>query len=499
MKNIDFLATLIDKLPAYLFWKDTQGTYLGCNQNFANHLGVNSPKDVVGKTDLELPISKESSKSFQKIDQNIMESQQEQLNIEESQLTLTGEVRYLVTSKVPLTDEEGRCIGLLGIYSDITEKKLAENALKKAKEAAEQANEAKTNFLMNMSHDLRTPFSGILGMSQLLLDQETDPHKKAMLNDVVASSKQLLSLLNDILSHTRSETRGVEVKVETVDLRKIIDDIQQLFQAELCRKNIQFSIDVLDHTPRIINSDNTLLYRILLNLVNNAVKFTHEGSICIKLDYSKEHIHIDVIDTGIGIASDKIDTIFDPFTRLAASHQGVYQGAGIGLSLVKQLVNALDGTITVSSELGKGSCFTLRLPCQHLEMDQATQHSKHPGIGPLLETLETPSPRVLIVEDDPISQRFAQFFLESHHCIVTLCDNGLLAREKQPQEFDLILIDIGLPDIPGDQLVEWFKGRLIDGEKTPLFVALTAHIDSSKVSHYLNSGFDHLLQKPLAY
>ena len=258
MKNIDFLATLIDKLPAYLFWKDTQGTYLGCNQNFANHLGVNSPKDVVGKTDLELPISKESSKSFQKIDQNIMESQQEQLNIEESQLTLTEEVRYLVTSKVPLTDKEGRCIGLLGIYSDITEKKLAENALKKAKEAAEQANEAKTNFLMNMSHDLRTPFSGILGMSQLLLDQETDPHKKAMLNDVVASSKQLLSLLNDILSHTRSETRGVEVKVETVDLRKIIDDIQQLFQAELCRKNIQFSIDVLDHTPRIINSDNTL-------------------------------------------------------------------------------------------------------------------------------------------------------------------------------------------------------------------------------------------------
>lgn len=489
--NDHLLNTLIKKLSVCLFWKNRDGVYLGCNDSFAKHVGIDSTDAIIGKTDFDLPVEKHSSEHYRRMDERIIATQQEHNNIEETQVTETGEIRHLLTSKVPIVDDNNNSIGILGIYNDIT-------SIKQAEEIAEKANRAKSQFLMNISHDFRTPFSGILGMSQLLLDKEHDKEKQSMLNDIITSSKQLLNLLNDIIDLTRNEQHEIRVKPELIDLDNVLQETLKLYQAEISQKSLSVNVVISEKLPKKITTDKTIISRILLNLICNAVKYTEQGEITVQCNLTHQNeLEIHVIDTGLGIESSDLNTIFDPFHRTATSPNQLNYGPGLGLSLVKQLVTTLNGSISVSSKMHHGSCFTLVLPIDHVNEAVPSKITDHHSLKQILNQVASPNPRVLVVEDDPISQRYADMLLTSHQCDVTTTSNAEQALSLDHHKFDIVLIDIGLPDIPGDQLIETLRQNIPSGQPQPLYVAVTAHLDQRKKLDYQSKRFDYVLQKPL--
>jgi two-component system aerobic respiration control sensor histidine kinase ArcB len=252
--------------------------------------------------------------------------------------------RWFMSIKAPLYDKKGDIAGVIGIAVDITEQK--------------QAELAKEEFLANMAHDLRTPFSGILSMTSLVYEQETDPFKRSCLAQSIASSKQLLKLLNDILelsslSHYAPDNAVFNIKEET-------SAIIEMMQAEASSKGIHLSLICPDAD---ICTDKARLLRILLNLIGNAVKFTERGSVDILLTLISDKLFLEVKDTGVGIAQKHIEHIFEKFYKVTASYRGqVYKGLGLGLHITKQSIEELGGTITVQSRLGEGTTFSCVIP-----------------------------------------------------------------------------------------------------------------------------------------
>jgi len=495
-KFICYYSDIILAMPGNVYWMDANAKAVGCNQNVLDMLGLEHQDEFYGLSFDDMAKlgkwSDNDKQSFQKDTENVLQTGVAKRNVVEPPIPgPDGSTTYFLSSRVPLRDTNNNITGIVGISTDIT-------AQKQAQDQAELANMAKTNFLMNMSHDLRTPFSGILGVSRLLLSQETDPSKQSLLQDVVSSSEQLLHLLNDILDISQNESHTIKPNKEELDLREMLNNISELFKAETSKKQLTIAMDYPPDIPYKFITDKTILYRIILNLINNAIKFTTEGGITIRVSKTPyNNITIDIIDTGIGISPDNIDNIFNLFTKVSPSYQGNYQGAGIGLNLVKQLVETINGSITVTSEINKGSTFTITAPLQQL-IPSCHQYNSNNNIGPIIQQLNNEHPKILIVEDDSISQRFAKLSLEQHACEITTANNAAEALQHDASQFDIILIDIGLPDMPGDLVAK----KISEQEKTkqkPMLIALTAHIIPDKVSSYFESGFSHVLQKPLTY
>lgn len=358
------LKKIIESTPGNLYWKNREHIYLGCNQGIANKLGLKACEDIAGHTIydfLEKDISPEVAEAVNRLDDEIMSSGK-LYEIEE----IGFEGKTFITKKHPLYNSNNEVIGLLGISLDISDRKRMEENLIKAKEEAVAASRAKTIFLGNMSHDIRTPLNGILGFAQILELTENDPERKKNLHLIRVSAKSLLKLLNEIIDIAYVEN-GTPIKWEKVDLRAIISQIQDLLQADVIQKNLQFIVNIDDNVPATILSDKIRIHRTLLNLVANALKFTEQGYVKIAChlqitEDKQPYLEITLEDTGIGIAEkDKIQ-IFDNFTRLTPSDQSPYKGSGIGLYIVKTFINDLKGNISVSSQLNQGTKFTCKLP-----------------------------------------------------------------------------------------------------------------------------------------
>ncbi|MDF2866743.1 MAG: luxQ [Gammaproteobacteria bacterium] len=271
-----------------------------------------------------------------------------------------GELRYIADCSFPIFSRKNELIGFAGIARDVTERVLYEQALKEAKDQAEAANKSKTEFLTNMSHDLRTPFSGILSMTSFLYEHEQDPTKKEMQDMVLTSAKRLLALLTDVLELSSLGSRPV--RYTEFNIKDVVNEVSDLISAEIKMKHLKVMVDC---PSTIITTDKHRVTRILLNLAGNAIKFTEKGCITIKVTTSP-CLKLIVQDTGIGIPQDKLETIFEKFKKLLPSNQHAnYQGTGLGLYIVKQFTEELAGTVTVSSQLNQGSCFTVKLPLIH--------------------------------------------------------------------------------------------------------------------------------------
>lgn len=286
-----------------------------------------------------------------------------------------GEIRWIVDRGFPIFDKQGRCQGVTGVAMDMTKEKAHEEALRQAREKAESANRAKTALLANLSHDIRTPLAGILGLAQELIDAAKQASPKQLVKTVrqdgrylFESAKALLDLFNDILDVVRLEP-GQVVAREAFDLRELIKQQRKLMQPAARQKKLKL-ISYLDpQIPATVYGFRYYLDRILLNLLSNAIKFTAQGYVQIRVEADEERsgdakgipLKISVQDSGIGIPGEQFDSIFEPFTRLSPSYQGCYSGAGLGLYRVRHDAAKLGASIAVASEVGKGSCFTLRL------------------------------------------------------------------------------------------------------------------------------------------
>ncbi len=357
-KSREFLANVLNFLPDPLFVKDSELRRIDVNDAYCKLLG-REKQDIIGKTSYDL-YAPELAAVFTKNDIEALNNEGVH-NVEELCVSADGSRHVLLTKRIKLLSPSGETI-LIGAGRDITERKSLETSLKEAKEAAEAANKAKSNFLANVTHEIRTPMTGIVGIAGMLLDTSLDPSQRASIESIISAGETLLHTIRDILDFSRIEAGRLQLSCEPVDLQETVMKTVRIISVKAQEKGLDFSCDFDKELPPELLTDQLRLVQILNNLLGNAVKFTDAGFVKLsvrqlKRDTASATVEFAVSDSGIGIAKEDLSKIFNKFTQVDDSAKRKYGGSGLGLAIAKEFVSLLGGEIGVESELGKGSRF----------------------------------------------------------------------------------------------------------------------------------------------
>lgn len=627
-----YLKNIVTHLADHVFWEDREGRVLGCNDQQAINVGLKKAEDLVGKTidDIAHLLKWEPhlTENLRRNDLKVMH-ENKIITVEEEVRWTEGTNRTYLSKKAPLIDEEGQCIGMLGLAFDITEQKIIETQLREAKEQAEITNIAKSNFIANISHDLRTPLHTMLGIAELLQIKQHYPEQEDLIEGIIQSGQSLLQLVEQILQFSELESRHEDIQFENLDLRQLIENIILEHVGKIKSKNIDLIISYCENTPHLVKSNAQYLRRIICNLIGNSIKFTQGGYILVAVETvelfkDRATLQIIVEDTGIGIASHEIQHIFERFYRSDPSYTGKHKGCGLGLAIAKQLTERLDGKLSVNSQLGIGTTFSCtitfilanttmdyfklenefldadiliiddhakrreallrQLPCKKklaltsekavdlfaekkvffshnliiidseikaiqpealaklihfcnkesilpmlvlVSKMQNNQILSHPNsyfqqylskpiqpteinhrLAPTWKKWRESQQRrthkpiqhalsVLVVEDEPLIQKFTRAILIEFGCDVCIAKNGQEALLQSQRQFNLIFMDIGLPDMSGLDVTQWIRSN--SNNKTTPIIALTAHVSEEDKARCLNAGVNDFLTKPASY
>ncbi len=362
-----------------------------------------------------------------------------------------------------------------------------------ARDAAQSAGEAKSRFLANLSHEIRTPLNAVIGTASLLMDRAT-PSSRRQLETIQDGSESLLYMLDSILDFSRGEAGKLEIRVETFDLRLLLEAVTRLFRESAHAKGLELrSIEHLE--VHRLRGDAGRLRQVMANLLSNAVKFTDEGSVEVAIRSTERGdrvaVVIEVSDTGPGISEKDRERVFQPFTQLDSSTTRQHGGTGLGLAICQQIVQQMGGRVEFASEVGRGTRFVVTL-----ELDAAAEreHSPGPGEG------AAAGARVLVVDDNEINLRVVPALLRELHATVQTAAGGEQALEilRQSPDLDLVLLDAHMPGLSGTEVVQrWRAERATEGTAGPPIVALTAEADSGARERFLLAGFDGYLSKPI--
>jgi PAS domain S-box-containing protein len=452
------LQLVMDNIPQFIFWKDRNSVYLGCNRNFVQVAGVGSPENIVGKTDYDLPWKKEEADFFRECDRRVMETDTPEYHIIETQLRADGEQTWVDTNKVPLHDCEGKVVGLLGTYENITERKRVESELQKAKESAEAATQAKSEFLANMSHEIRTPMNGVIGMTGLLLDTELTPQQRDFVETIRSSGDALLRIINDILDVSKIESGKLELEQSCFELQLCVEESIDLLASQAAEKGLELAYLFDPHTPHTIVGDVTRLRQILVNLVSNAVKFTQAGEVVVSVtahkltqtnntdsaSSTKYEICFAVQDTGIGIPQNQMARLFEYFSQVDSSTSRRYGGTGLGLVISKRLSEMMGGRIWVKSQVGQGSTFYFTI------IAESVPGSSQVDLGEYSQPQLT-GRQLLIVDDNATNRKILTLQAQSWGMLTHAAKSGIEALEwfRQGHPFDIVILDMQMPEMDG--------------------------------------------------
>lgn len=397
-----------------------------------------------------------------------------------------------------LRDDQGNPYRMVGTITDITDKKQVEVELQRAKENAEIANRTKSEFLANISHEIRTPMNAILGFCELLQRITRDPRSQDYLDAINSSGKTLLSLINDILDLTKIEAGKLKVNYESVNLRQLIAEVQQIFSEKAQQKGLQLLTEQSEQIPLYLLFDEVRLRQILFNIVGNAIKFTETGQVTIAvqttyLDRDRLHLVISVTDTGIGITPEDQQRIFDVFTQSEGQSTRKYGGTGLGLTITRRLTEMLGGKITINSRLGAGSTFTLSFPDVQCAQEPEPEPANH-----LRANINQLAPATILVVDDVPSNRalIRCYFEQSHHQILEACDGQEALQMAKTHHPDLILMDLLMPNMDGFEATRLLRQDVATHE-IPIVVITAALMSEarSQLAPYCQ-GF---LAKPITW
>ena len=539
LKQYENLLYIIRKSPNRIYWMNKDLIYQGCNDNVKDLFKLKYTDQIIGKTYSDfaniLHIDKAVVEAFKKDDIEVMKTARPKLNIEDLSVE-NGEKKYFLTSRVPLLDKHNNVDGVIGISIDITDRKLLEQAL-------EKAITVKQEFIANMSHDLRTPITGIMGMFKDLINLAAQIESKRELENQLSgdSSAELLQTLlervesnshlglgavegllilcNEILETVRLESHTAKMPVEAFDLSALINAVMNLLRPTAIEKELSLTMQINHNIPQYLLGSARYLSKSLLNLISNALKFTEKGSITVSATLAQApkgelkkgdniNLIVKVSDTGIGIPKDKFEMIFEHFSRLSPSYKGHYKGYGLGLYTVKQYIAAMNGTISVDSKLGKGTQFTITLP---FTVDDHTDHdlpeidepvtitAPKVNLQALDESQAHDNTHILLVEDQPMAAKVAKDMLKNCGCrsVIDWAPTGEIALKKATENnYDLILMDNGLPKMQGTEAAQKIRG-LDDPIKSKVpIVALTGHAGPEHKKEFKAIGMDDLIIKP---
>ncbi|MCX7124571.1 MAG: ATP-binding protein, partial [Gammaproteobacteria bacterium] len=383
------------------------------------------------------------------------------------------------------------------VASDISNRKKSETALHIAKKEAESANRAKTEFLENMRHDIRTPLSGIIGFARLIQKEAISARTKDYADNLVLATNALLDFQNEILDAIKVNKNDEPVAQEVFDLKKLVEKVLNLVRPKAIVKKLTLSFFAGADLPEFVRGDPKRLFRILLELLSNSLKFTAEGGIqinllALKINPEQFTLRCEIVDSGIGIPENKQDKVFIRFHRLTSAADGVYEGSGLGLTIVKKFIKELHGKIKLESVVGKGTTFIFSIP-----LFIAARKAIGDQRSEISVSMQTPIPdpqssHILLVEDHAMTATVNELLLQELNCTVDVAFDAKTALVKlKNKKYDLILMDLGLPDCDGFALAKKMKNQ-----RVPI-IALTAHREEGVESRCRLSGIADIFQKPL--
>ncbi|MGL4858823.1 MAG: aerobic respiration two-component sensor histidine kinase ArcB [Enterobacteriaceae bacterium] len=474
------LRSILDASPDLVYYRNELGEFFGCNRAMELLVGMGQ-QQLVGLTPYDV-YSSEVAERVMETDEKVFRFNVA-LTYEQWLVYPDGHKACFELRKVPFYDRIGKRQGLIGFGRDITERKRYQDAL-------EKASQEKTTFISTISHELRTPLNGIVGLSRILLDTALSEEQTNYLKTIHVSAITLGNIFNDIIEMDKIGRKKIQIDRQPVQLVDFLSDLENLAGLMVQPKKLQFSLQVTGELPARLQLDDTRVRQIIWNLLSNAIKFTREGGITIQVSYDPEAgLRFAVQDTGIGIPEQELQHIFAMYYQVREKDGGSPGiGTGIGLAVSKRLAQAMGGDIVVSSEPGQGSCFTLSVqaPLVELPQDNMSQESE------LLPVLH-----ILLVEDIELNVIVARSVLEKLGSSVDVATNGAEALALfDPDEYDLVLLDIQLPDMSGFDIARKIK-KTYGAQTLPPLVALTANVLKNR-QEYLEAGMDDVLSKPLS-
>jgi PAS domain S-box-containing protein len=511
------LRTLVDHLPDAIYAKDALGRKTLANPADVRNMGRATEAEVLGQSDFAF-FSQEAAARFHADDLSVIESGQPVINREEPFTDAQGQPRWLLTSKLPLLDTDGKVIGLIGVGRDITERKQSDILLQQNAETLAEANEqleaaitranamalqaelasqAKSEFLANMSHEIRTPMNGVIGMTGLLLDTELTAEQREFAEIVRTSGEAMMTVINDILDFSKIEARKLDLETLDFDLRATLDAAADMLALRAQAKGLELSCLIEPEVPVQLQGDPGRLRQILVNLAGNAVKFTATGEVAIRVALAAETpesvtLRFTVRDTGIGIPPDRVRALFAPFVQVDSSTTRQYGGTGLGLAISKQLAALMGGEIGVESVPGQGTTFWFTVVLT----------KQPPSRVPVPEpTASLAGVKILVVDDHATNRLIVTHQLRNWGARYEEADSGaaaqlaLRAAVQAGEPFRLALLDMCMPEMDGESLARWIKAE--PGLQPTLLVLLTSLAQPCTPARLAEIGFAGCLTKPL--
>ncbi|MDD4645580.1 MAG: response regulator [Bacteroidales bacterium] len=490
------LNSLLQSIPDLVYYKSASGQYLGCNKTFASSFGI-AENQIIGKTNAEA-FPEGVMVELNQLEQQLKETM---LTVEkELWMPLTDGSKVLLDYRInPLINLNGELTGMIGIARDTTERHSDKLALQQAKDDADAANMAKSMFLANMSHEIRTPMNGIIGMTDILMETDLSPEQVDFLQIIKLSGDNLLSIINDILDFSKIEAGKITLEKIDFDLSEKINETIKLLNYQAQKKGLYLRSKISPEIPRALIGDPLRTKQILINLINNAIKFTNAGGISCEIDLlekssRKVKLIFRVIDSGIGISEAGKNKLFKSFSQTDDSIARKFGGSGLGLTISKRLAELMQGEIGVDSEEGKGSTFWFTAV---LNLSESIMTDTKPTLDK--SASEIRKLHILLAEDNPINQRVAVYNLTKLGHKVDIAENGQTACDlTRTNRYDIVLMDIQMPVMDGLEATHVIRQREKDNSDTGYLpiIAMTADAVKGNMELFIQKGMDGYISKP---